>query len=382
MNFESKFDSIMDYIEEHIEQKPNETVRIIAKEFGMTTRTLSEGFQFVTDISLSSYIRLRRVIRALKYKLTEDCALDVAAAYFGFPDQPTLSKACKELLGISPSEVTMKTLVDYPPLHLEDVICGATADLLSKIGVSNQALLLNMTEELQNLSEKISTLNETYCFDKVYLDLIFTYAQEFDVALEKIFEFIKSMQYDMTYGTLEVNGCPYRLKELALMNLQYGIDIWEAKHLIPKLHQGYVKDITRIEPDVMEICMSETARIYRLSLKLCDTVTILMKKHEIPLNEFKNVFHECLYYFHGHIHLAIVCHKNLAEILEHVYSKGEFPEKISQEFPSRLYFPELDEFSKELHEYIIDEDPEDSLEEKCTSFDLDMESIYCDEIFP
>jgi len=74
MNFESKFDSIMDYIEEHIEQKPNETVRIIAKEFGMTTRTLSEGFQFVTDISLSGYIRLRRVIRALKYKLTEDCS--------------------------------------------------------------------------------------------------------------------------------------------------------------------------------------------------------------------------------------------------------------------------------------------------------------------
>lgn len=198
MNFESKFDSIMDYIEEHIEQKPNETVRIIAKEFGMTTRTLSEGFQFVTDISLSGYIRLRRVIRALKYKLAEGCALDAAAAHFGFPDQPTLSKACREL----------------------------------------------------------------------------------------------------------------------------------------------------------------------------------------PLNDFKKVFHECLYYFKGHIYLAIVCHKNLAEILEHIYSTGKFPEKLSQEFPPRLDFPELEEFSKELHEYIIDEDPEDSLEEKCTSFDLDTENNYCDEIFP
>lgn len=173
MNFTEKYDQLISLIEDAVKANEEEIAEKLAKVLGTNTRHLAEAFQFISGVTLSQYIKQRRLINTVKYKFDSNCSLETAAIKFGFPDAATMSKAFKACFGISPSQISKDTVDDYKPLALA---------LLS----SNQSKLRvpkGIEEEMKNLADDYG-MNEN--------EALFAYelSQKHNVSLYRAFELV------------------------------------------------------------------------------------------------------------------------------------------------------------------------------------------------
>lgn len=101
MNLLESMNQVMQYIENHLTEKIDP--EMLAKTIGCSQWYLQRIFVSVTDISLSEYIRRRRLTcAAFDLQSTEAGILDIALKY-GYQSPDAFTRAFKNMHGVTPS---------------------------------------------------------------------------------------------------------------------------------------------------------------------------------------------------------------------------------------------------------------------------------------
>ena len=108
------------YIEDHLTEKIE--YKNLARIVGVSEYSLQRIFGFITGISLSDYIKKRRLSKAYEdIRNTNDKVLDIALKY-QYNSAPSFNRAFKKEFGISPTlcRTTKDNYKTYPIYYFED----------------------------------------------------------------------------------------------------------------------------------------------------------------------------------------------------------------------------------------------------------------------
>lgn len=117
MNIYKTINEIIDYIENHLEEEID--YNKLAKIMGVNVYTMKKIFALLTNISITEYIRNRRLTLA-GYELLENNTkvIDLALKY-GYNNVTSFSRAFSLFHGVKPSQVKkQKTLKNYPKINM------------------------------------------------------------------------------------------------------------------------------------------------------------------------------------------------------------------------------------------------------------------------
>lgn len=121
MEYYKSLNKVVKTIEDNLENEIS--YEDLAKIIGTSSYTLQRIFAFLTGITLTEYIRKRRLSRAVEdLKLTDDRIIDIAIKY-GYDSQISFSNAFKKMHGITPSIVRKEnvSLTLFQPINFEPV---------------------------------------------------------------------------------------------------------------------------------------------------------------------------------------------------------------------------------------------------------------------
>ncbi len=121
MNLYHSLNLVLDYIEEHLDEKID--YKILAGMLLTNEYTMQRLFSLLTNMTLTEYIRNRRLSQA-SYDLTErqEKIIDVAVKY-QYENATSFSRAFEKFHGIKPSELKKNTsgFKEFPKLFFEEV---------------------------------------------------------------------------------------------------------------------------------------------------------------------------------------------------------------------------------------------------------------------
>lgn len=348
MRITEKYDKIIDIIEENIYLKTEEITMEINQRLGISPRALSEGFQFVSDLSLSQYLRLRRVVRALQYWKEEGCALEAAALQMGYPDQPTLSKACKDVLCCTPKQVTQELLAEYPPLTFEQILKGEYEGMLAyKSDKSVNAF--GITNEQYNLVSSLMEMNRWNQFDQEQLEMIYNTSKRYDVPLKEVFEFFELFAAELKSDPLEIDGYTYTKEEMIHLCYKHNMSSQTAWKRIGELRKLGYNNIFDIEEDALEVYLYLSKREYSFSVRSCGYLASVLHSMQRPVEDLLNFLIEAIYAYDGNLYWAAGWYGRTEEIFGYYREYGILPEGV--EMPMYTWtVPELDEMKKKMDE--------------------------------
>lgn len=181
MNFIEKYEQLILQIEEAVKAQDDEITEKLSKVYGTNTRHLAEAFNFISGITLSQYIKQRRLVNALHYKYENACSLESAAIKYGFPDAATMSKAFKACFGKSPSQISEAELCTITPLTLEELSISSTESINS------------VDADTISAEDKIEFEHLAYTYELSKNEALFAYELSVNrnISLEKAFELVK-----------------------------------------------------------------------------------------------------------------------------------------------------------------------------------------------
>lgn len=112
---QSKFDIVMDYIDENIKNDTEAIKRGIINLIGINSNTFGQFFTVLTGDTLGSYIRNRRLFFAAIDLLRQPkmTISDIALEY-GYSDQSAFTRAVSGKYKMSPNEIRTSWEVDIP----------------------------------------------------------------------------------------------------------------------------------------------------------------------------------------------------------------------------------------------------------------------------
>lgn len=121
MNIYHQLNEMLDYIENHLEEKIE--FKELAKIVATNQYTLERLFRLLTNITLTEYIRNRRLSRA-SYDLIEchEKIIDVAIKY-QYENATSFSRAFEKIFGIKPSQIknNPQGIKDFPKITFEEI---------------------------------------------------------------------------------------------------------------------------------------------------------------------------------------------------------------------------------------------------------------------
>lgn len=196
MNIYKVLNEICEYIDENLEEKIDYDV--FAKMMGVNTYTMQRIFSLLTNISLSEYIRRRRLTMA-GYELcsSKQKIIDIALKY-GYENATSFSRAFVNFHGIKPSLVKSdSSLKNYPRLIFKEDI--KIADTMEYKTVYLEELILygtyisvnndNISKKAPEFWEKINRKYKDYLIDEKYA--MIEYDNEFRDNCRKYFVLFK-----------------------------------------------------------------------------------------------------------------------------------------------------------------------------------------------
>lgn len=110
MNFEY-LNNMIKYIEENLTE--NIEYKKLAQIVGVSEYALQRIFMFLTNISLSEYIRKRRLSKAFEELKTTDIKIIDLAIKYKYDSQISFARAFKTMFGMTPSECKTSTAIEY-----------------------------------------------------------------------------------------------------------------------------------------------------------------------------------------------------------------------------------------------------------------------------
>lgn len=132
MNWHKSINEAIDYIEENLTREID--YRVVAQIASCSECEFRRIFSQIAQISLSGYIRRRRLTLAVTDIKNGDKIIDVAMRY-GYDSQAAFSRAFKRLCGLSPSSVKNNDMIAnlFPRLTFKLVLMEGT-DMSKRIG--------------------------------------------------------------------------------------------------------------------------------------------------------------------------------------------------------------------------------------------------------
>lgn len=173
MNIYTTLNEITLYIDSHLEENIN--YKTLAKMMGVNTYTMQRLFSIITGITLTEYIRKRRLSVATIDLLNGAKVMDVAIKY-GYESGTTFSRAFYKFQGVKPSKVSSKTkLINFPRIIFEENI-NITNTIDYEIIEMNALTLYGLSVEVTNKTIKtrapkhIRTVEKKYFNELGYVD--------------------------------------------------------------------------------------------------------------------------------------------------------------------------------------------------------------------
>ncbi len=122
MNYYEQLNKIIDKIEKKLTEKID--YKELAKIIGTSSYTLQRIFVFLTGITLTDYIRKRRLSRAAEELLSTDIKIIDLALKYQYDSPISFSNAFKKLHGISPQNLRKNklTLKAFPKIEFKPTI--------------------------------------------------------------------------------------------------------------------------------------------------------------------------------------------------------------------------------------------------------------------
>ena len=121
MNIYVELNKIIEYIENHLEQKID--YNELSKMIGVNQYTFQRIFSLISNISISEYIRNRRLSNAgQELYINNEKVIDIAMKY-QYNNATSFSRAFEKFHGIKPSEVKKnpEKLKMYTKLHFKEI---------------------------------------------------------------------------------------------------------------------------------------------------------------------------------------------------------------------------------------------------------------------
>ncbi|MCH5166579.1 MAG: AraC family transcriptional regulator [Erysipelotrichales bacterium] len=124
MNIFEAINKVTDYIEEHLEEEIS--YKKLGKLAGMNDYVLNRVFSLLCNISLSSYIRNRRLSRAGFDLYNRDMSIMDIAIKYGYENATTFSRAFYNFHNIKPSLLKKDNIAikNYPIIHFNEQLCN------------------------------------------------------------------------------------------------------------------------------------------------------------------------------------------------------------------------------------------------------------------
>lgn len=162
MNYYENLNKVIDTIEENLTNKIE--YKELAKIVGTSAYTLQRIFAFLTGITLTDYIRKRRLSRAAEELLSSDIKIIDLALKYQYDSPVSFSNSFKKMHGISPkllrkSNETIKIFpkIEFKPTieTIEELECRTVKlDKQTLYGITTGVIDLEDNETIQKLFEK------------------------------------------------------------------------------------------------------------------------------------------------------------------------------------------------------------------------------------
>ena len=163
MEYYIGLNKIIDNIEDNLTNEIN--YKELAKTIGTSEYTLQRIFCFLTGITLTDYVRKRRLSKAGEDILTNNEKLIDIAIKYGYDSPASFSRAFKKMYGINPSDVKNEnvTLKAFPKMRFEE-IKNTISELEYRIvelpeqifyGKSTNVILENDKDSIKELWDKL-----------------------------------------------------------------------------------------------------------------------------------------------------------------------------------------------------------------------------------
>lgn len=205
MNAQERFEQYVDEIEDMAEKneclKPYNIADEITTSHGIGIRDLTAVFSFLTESSLTSYIRERQMMAAYKAIISaEKFDVEIGISITGYSDQSSFGKSFKERFGLTPKEAFEKK-------DLSKYIEKLTWDALAKdavlferadIEVKPVKMRFGISEEQYRIANYAADLQVLFDLDDYQSEKAFELAGIINVEMKLAFEFISEYCFCFT----------------------------------------------------------------------------------------------------------------------------------------------------------------------------------------
>ena len=165
---------MINYIEENITEKIE--YKELAKIVGVSEYSLQRIFMFLTNISLSEYIRKRRLSKAFEELKTTDTKIIDLAIKYGYDSSISFSRAFKNMFGITPSECKnsenkLKTfpIINFSKNEDNKVLEYEIKEMDDKVFYCYEVSAINYDDLLYYIRKLYKNLKEKNIYDNINL---------------------------------------------------------------------------------------------------------------------------------------------------------------------------------------------------------------------
>lgn len=162
MNYYENLNEVINKIEDNLTQKIN--YKDLAKIIGTSSYTLQRIFAFLTGITLTEYIRKRRLSKAAEELLSTDIKIIDLAMKYQYDSPISFSNSFKKMHGVSPQNLRKNTLSlkTFPKIEFKP-----TTDIIEELeytvrkldkqklyGITTGTIKLSNSEAIRDLFDK------------------------------------------------------------------------------------------------------------------------------------------------------------------------------------------------------------------------------------
>lgn len=152
MDWINKFNRAINYMEEHMKEEID--LEVVGRIAGCSAYHFQRMFTYMADVSLSEYIRRRRMSLAAVDLLAGEKVIDVALAY-GYDSPTAFNRAFKNIHGVAPSMISKEevNIKSYPPIRFHISVKGER-EMNYRIVKKESFRVVGISTPLENELEK------------------------------------------------------------------------------------------------------------------------------------------------------------------------------------------------------------------------------------
>lgn len=240
MTLQEKFDRMIGYIEEFVACGEPNIPEALVKETGTNVRLLADAFQFMTDMTMIQYIRKRKLVHALTIRIEQGLSIEQVVEKSGFSDAAAFSKACKNVFGLSPSQITEAVLKQHPPLTFARITTGRTGEALENdtvITEKRQETICGITPEQFAEVKQVLELAALYGLTDEEAEQVYRLSRNCKITTAQAAEFYEDFKLQVENGSCYLGR---DLFEMAELSCKYNLSFSETQSVMEELeHAGY-----------------------------------------------------------------------------------------------------------------------------------------------